>query len=83
MTAMLPMVFGPPPEHIKPVPPVAERWRNRTMLAPALVLLALALALGAYQPAFVRDALTQAAATLTTPAGGTGVAVAHATEITP
>jgi hypothetical protein len=53
------------------------------MLAPAVVLLALALALGAYQPAFVRDALTQAAATLTTPARGTGVAVAHAAETTP
>lgn len=83
MTAMLPMVFGPPPERLEPASPVAERWRNRTMLAPALVLLALALALGAYQPAFVSAALTQAAATLTTPAGGAGVAAAHATETTP
>lgn len=77
MTAMLPMVFGPAPENLRAAQKSGEeRWRNRTMLAAASVLLGLGLTLGAYQPAFVRDALTQAAATLTPPAGGTGVVVA-------
>jgi hydrogenase-4 component F len=64
MTAMLPMVFGPPRENIKSTPDGDGRWRNITMLAPATALLLAAFALGAYQPAIVRQALTEAAATL-------------------
>lgn len=83
MTAMLPMVFGPPPESVTNAPEGESKWRTVTMLAPAAVLLLIALSVGSYQPAFVRDALQQAAATLTTPAGETGVAVAHATDVRP
>lgn len=62
MTAMLPMVFGPPAE--RRAGEGQERWRIGIMLAPAAVLLAAALAVGAWQPPWVRDALAQAAATL-------------------
>lgn len=68
MTAMLPMLFGPAAENPRPFPNRGEeRWRNRTMLGAAATLLALGFSLGAYQPAFVRDALMQAAATLAPP----------------
>jgi hydrogenase-4 component F len=84
MTAMLPMVFGPPPENHHGATRKEERWRNATMLSAAAVLLALALGLGAYQPAAVRDALTQAAATLTVPATATNaLARGQSTEVVP
>jgi len=67
MTAMLPMVFGPPPAGLNPVRPGEQRWRSIAMLAPATALLLAAFALGAYQPAIVRQALTEAAATLDPP----------------
>lgn len=69
MTAMLPMVFGPPPERLRAARGGEGRWRSVTMLAPASLLLLAAFGLGAYQPAFVRGALTQAAATLSGSAG--------------
>jgi hydrogenase-4 component F len=73
MTAMLPMVFGEPSE-----PPglsrrhdaasgADPRWRNGTMLVPAVALALVAFALGAYQPAFVKDALARAAETVVQP----------------
>jgi hydrogenase-4 component F len=68
MTAMLPMVFGRPPEGLRAVSEGDERWRSAAMLIPAGVLLALALGLGAYQPSIVRNALQEAAATLSPPA---------------
>lgn len=84
MTAMLPMVFGPPPEQPRAAPAKEERWRSATMLSPAAVLLALAFSLGAYQPGPVRSALEQAAATLTAPAATTPVLVlARSTEVRP
>ncbi len=64
MTAMLPMVFGPPPEVMKTEPELGRRWRSVAMLAPAAVLLLAGFTLGAYQPRAVRDALAQAAQTL-------------------
>jgi hypothetical protein len=64
MTAMLPMVFGPPPEVIKTEHERWRRWRSVAMLAPAAVLLLAGFTLGAYQPLGVRDALAQAAQTL-------------------
>jgi formate hydrogenlyase subunit 3/multisubunit Na+/H+ antiporter MnhD subunit len=83
MTAMLPMVFGPPPENLKAHRPDEERWRNRTMLAAASVLLGLGFTLGSYQPEFVRNALQQAAATLTIPVSPPETALAQATGALP
>lgn len=83
MTAMLPMVFGPPPPNIKSTPSGEGRWRERTMLGSAAALLVLVLALGAYQPAIVRNALTQAAETLTPPLAKTAAVVARAAEAQP
>jgi hydrogenase-4 component F len=64
MTAMLPMVFGPPPAHLSAAEPGGCRWRSAAMLIPAALLLLGGFGLGVYQPAGVRDALTQAAQTL-------------------
>lgn len=83
MTAMLPMVFGPPPENFQSAPGGESRWRNITMLAPAATLLLTAFALGAYQPAFVKLALTEAAATLEPPLNNDHTALAGDTEIVP
>ena len=63
MTVMLPVVFGEP----SPSPEGPEtklvrgEWRKRVMLAPAACLLGIALALGAYQPRPIREALERAA----------------------
>jgi hydrogenase-4 component F len=64
MTAMLPMVFGPPPETNLAVAEGKEKWRSGAMLSPAIVLLLAAFFLGAYQPPGVGRALKEAAATL-------------------
>jgi hydrogenase-4 component F len=80
MTAMLPMVFGPPPENLKAVHNGEGRWRNIAMLAPATLLLLAAFVLGAYQPACVREALTAAAATLEPSRMESGAAVARGME---
>lgn len=83
MTAMLPMVFGPPPDNIKSAPNGEGRWRNITMLAPASLLLLAAFSLGAYQPAFVRQALTEAAATLRPPEINVSAALNTEMEVIP
>lgn len=77
MTAMLPMVFGPPPENLASSPHSDSRWRDVAMLAPAALLLTAGFSLGAYQPAAVRDALTQAAQTLSPATHGEVVSVAQ------
>jgi hydrogenase-4 component F len=64
MTALLPMVFGPPPDVVQGGRDAPSRWRRAAMLAPAAALLLLAFSLGAYQPLVVRDALHAAAQTL-------------------
>lgn len=64
MTALLPMVFGPPPERMPADRSGHSRWRTIAMLAPAALLLIAGFSLGAYQPAVVRAALTAAAETL-------------------
>ena len=63
MTAMLPVVFGSPPDEAagSAVAPSMQRWRRATMLGATTALLALALGLGSYQPAVVREALLRAA----------------------
>ncbi|TWT46086.1 Na(+)/H(+) antiporter subunit D1 [Phycisphaerae bacterium RAS1] len=63
MTAMLPMVFGDPPENASPseIEQPSQRWRRAAMLGAAGVLLVLGFGLGAYQPTPVRDALVRAA----------------------
>lgn len=67
-TAMLPMVFGDPPEKAPlPAESPPERWRRHTMLGAAAALLALGFGLGAYQPVGVRDALARAAEALSNP----------------
>lgn len=83
MTAMLPMVFGPPPENIKAGRNGEERWRNITMLSPAILLLLAAFTFGAYQPAFVRQALWEAAATLEPPPNDARTAWASEKEVVP
>ncbi len=94
MTAMLPMVFGTPGEPrtlVRADSARAEargsgdegRWRNVTMLAPATVLLLVAFATGAYQPAFVRQALSEAAATLEPSRMVSGAGVASGMEGVP
>jgi hydrogenase-4 component F len=70
MTAMLPMVFGPPPENLAPSPHGASRWRNIVMLAPAAILLIAGFSLGIYQPAAVTEALTNAAQTISSTVNG-------------
>jgi hydrogenase-4 component F len=65
MTAMLPMVFGPPPEHLSRDKSSSSRWRTAAMLIPAAMLLVGGFVLGSYQPEGVRAALTAAAQTLT------------------
>lgn len=83
MTAMLPMVLGPPPEN----PPFADRpqdrWRNVTMLAPAALLLATALWLGTYQPASVTAALNRAAETLGPQPATQAVVLTRGPEVRP
>ena len=64
MTAMLPMVFGPPPEQLATHPADGSRWRNAMMLIPAALLLLGGFGLGVYQPEGVREALIQASQTL-------------------
>lgn len=84
MTAMLPMVFGNPPDTSKAsadeLP--SHRWRRFTMLGAATALLALGLGLGTYQPAAVRDALVRAAESVYRPYVEP-LAVARATEVRP
>lgn len=84
MTALLPMVFGNPPDTIgmSPIEEPSQRWRRFTMLGAATVLLALGLGLGAYQPMVVRDALVRAADSIYRPQG-VSVAVAQVTEARP
>ncbi|NOT02843.1 MAG: hydrogenase [Phycisphaerales bacterium] len=83
MTAMLPMVFGPPPEKLDSVRGDEERWRSIAMLTPAALLLLAAFVFGAYQPAFLRDALCAAAATLQPPATASLAAVPRGMEVLP
>ena len=55
-------------------------WRKPMMLAPAMALALVAFGLGVYQPVFVRDALQNAASTLTwhgLPARETHAAIPH------
>lgn len=83
MTAMLPMVFGDPPEKTPlPAEPPPERWRRHTMLGAAAALLALGFGLGAYQPVGVRDALARAAEALSNPVPQ-DVALAAKAEVRP
>lgn len=67
MTAILPMVFGKPSDEPEQSA-VSEDgwwWRKPMMLTPAALLAAMALGLGTYQPPFVRNALQDAADSLT------------------
>ncbi len=66
MTAMLPMIFGEPPEGtpVSALEAPSQRWRRLTMLGAATALLVLGFGLGAYQPAGVRGALVRAADSL-------------------
>lgn len=78
MTALLPMVFGPPPERMAADRSGHSRWRTIAMLTPAALLLIAGFSLGAYQPAAVRDALTAAAETLRPVDDGLGESLADA-----
>jgi hydrogenase-4 component F len=82
MTAMLPMVFGPPPERLARDSYSGSRWRSAAMLIPAAILLLAGFGLGVYQPAGVRDALNQAAQTLAPVSAmeSTAMAIAPNTE---
>lgn len=84
MTAMLPMVFGDPPDTatVGANEFSSHRWRRVTMLGAATALLALGLGLGAYQPAAVRNALLRAADSVYRPYAEPP-AVARATEVRP
>lgn len=84
MTAMLPMVFGDPPDTVavNSVQVSSPRWRRITMLSAATVLLAFGFGLGTYQPKPVRDALVRAADSVYQPRGG-DVAITLATEVHP
>jgi hydrogenase-4 component F len=78
MTAMLPMVFGPPPDHLDKGFSTGGRWRNATMLIPAALLLLGGFSLGVYQPKGVQDALIAAAQTLAPTSVDASTAVATA-----
>ena len=84
MTAMLPMVFGDPPDGTttSALESPSHRWRRMTMLGAATALLALGFGLGAYQPTVVRDALVRAAESLYHP-HAEAVASAKNTEVRP
>jgi hydrogenase-4 component F len=84
VSAVLPMIFGQPPEaaDTAPVAGPLARWRRTTMLTVAAVLVLLALGLGAYQPAAVRDALVQAAETVCQP-GVDALTLATGAEVQP
>ena len=82
MTAVLPMVFGQPSDESaeSAVKMDGWWWRKPMMLAPAMALALVAFGLGVYQPVFVRDALQNAASTLTwhgLPARETHAAIPH------
>jgi hydrogenase-4 component F len=81
LTALLPMVFGDPPERTEAstIELPSQRWRRHTMLAVPALLLALGLGLGAYQPPAIRNALVRAAETIYRPVatGGAGLAQAE------
>jgi hydrogenase-4 component F len=64
MTALLPVVFGPPAEPRAGPPAASERWRGGFMLAPAAALLLAALVAGSWQPEVLRRALADAAGAL-------------------
>ncbi len=85
MTAMLPMVFGEPPAKTGPpvAPHTSQRWRRGLMLSSAATLALLALALGSYQPAAVKKALVEAAATISGPPPGTALAQSARSEVIP
>jgi hydrogenase-4 component F len=80
VTAVLPMVFGGQSEGPGYGGEMGhhERWRFRTMAAAAGLLIVIGLALGVYQPAGVRAALTAAAQTLAPPSQGAASTLAWA-----
>jgi hydrogenase-4 component F len=84
MTAMLPMVFGDADESApySEIEHPRERWRMITMLSTTAVLVLMAMGLGLYQPPAIRDALSQAAASLYQPTP-TAVAQAPSAEVHP
>ncbi len=69
MTAMLPVVFGDPPqaESMIATTGTEPRWRRGVMLSAAAVLLGLGFGLGVYQPDSVRRALDEAAQSIARP----------------
>jgi hydrogenase-4 component F len=69
VSAILPMIFGKPPlaAAATPVAVPLERWRRGTMLSVTAALVLIVAVLGVYQPAGVRNALAQAAATISQP----------------
>lgn len=84
MTAMLPMVFGDPPENasVSEAELPSHRWRRWTMLGAATALLAVGFGLGAYQPKAVRDALVRAADSVCRP-HVESMALAQSAEVQP
>lgn len=83
-SAVVPMIFGRPPEEVTPAPAAASiaGWRRHTMLTVAGLLVLLAAGLGAYQPAAVRNALAQAAESVCRPGDDTAP-VATFAEVQP
>ena len=85
VTAVLPMAFGVPGESKNGVDPAAhgERWRYAAMATPIALLLAGGLVLASYQPTPVRNALEQAAATISGPLATAHVALSEPAEVRP
>lgn len=84
VTAVLPMVFGDPPETTAAhAASQGERWRHTTMATAAGLLIIAGLGLACYHPSAVTDALSQAAATFAGPDAGTRLAAAAPSEVLP
>lgn len=84
VSAILPMIFGRPAAESTTAPAAVplDRWRRNTMLSVTAALVLIVAVLGVYQPAGVREALTQAAATISRSDGDAG-SLAIRTEVRP